>query len=352
MPITKRLTTRDMIVGVGLIVVFAIAMWLVLNSYQREGEKRSAEISSEGEKDPNHIEAFVKLLTVDPVKGDATARIEFVPHGSFAKEDGTLTRNLKLYTNSATGKQEHDFQKGKRMNPVEAVVNMYDGLVTDYPFDHHSAFLELYLVAPEAATGQTQSSSSSTASGGAAAERTETPAATPPADTPPAPAATPATTEDKAQPSPTPKKAENTAATAEEEVSIAVDFYGSIAGYRIEAAKSEDSDDDYVGIDMKIARSSTVVFFSMFVMILMWGVTIAVLLLTLSILLRGRKVELAMFSFLAALLFAFAAVRNSQPGVPPIGTYSDFIAFFWAEVLLALCLLAIIFIWLFRPAAK
>ena len=346
MPITKRLTTRDMIVGVGLIVVFAIAMWLVLNSYQNEGEKRSAEISSEGEKDPNHIETFVKLLTVDPVKGDATARIEFIPHGTFAKEDGTLARNVKLYTNSATGKQEHDFQKGKRMNPVEAVVNMYDGLVTDYPFDHHSAFLELYFVAPEAAAGQTQSPA-----GGSTAEPKDTPAAAP-SDTPPAPAASPATAEDRAQPTPTPKKEENGAAASEEEISIAVDFYGSIAGYRIEAAKSEDSDDDYVGIDMKIARSSTVVFFSVFVMILMWGVTIAVMLLTLSIILHGRKVELAMFSFLAALLFAFAAVRNSQPGVPPIGTYSDFISFFWAEVLLALCLLAIIFIWLSRPAAK
>lgn len=343
MSITNRFTTKDIIVGVGLVIVFAIAMWLVLDSYQNEGEKRSAEISSEGEKDPNHIETFVKLLTVDPVKGDATARIEFIPHGTFAKEDGTLTRNLKLYTNSATGKQEHDFQKGKRMNPVEAVVNMYDGLVTDYPFDHHSAFLELYFVAPEAATGQTQSA----ASGTTAAERTETPAATPPA-----PAASPATSEERPQQTPTPKKEENAAASSEEEISVAVDFYGSIAGYRIQAAKSEDSDDDYVGIDMKIARSSTVVFFSVFVMILMWGVTIAVMLLTLSIILHGRKVELAMFSFLAALLFAFAAVRNSQPGVPPIGTYSDFISFFWAEVLLALCLLAIIFIWLFRPAAK
>jgi hypothetical protein len=36
------------------------------------------------------------------------------------------------------------------------------------------------------------------------------------------------------------------------------------------------------------------------------------------------------------LLFAFAIVRNAQPGTPPIGTYSDFISFFWAEVIIAL----------------
>jgi hypothetical protein len=80
------------------------------------------------------------------------------------------------------------------------------------------------------------------------------------------------------------------------------------------------------------------------------GLTISVLLLTLSVVLRGRKVELAMFSFTAALLFAFATVRNAQPGTPPIGTYSDFISFFWAEVIIALCLVVLVFTWLLRPA--
>jgi hypothetical protein len=85
-------------------------------------------------------------------------------------------------------------------------------------------------------------------------------------------------------------------------------------------------------------------------MTMMWGLTIAVIFLTLSVVLRGRKVELGMFSFAAALLFAFAAVRNAQPGTPPIGTYGDFISFFWAEVILALCLVTLVFTWLIRPA--
>jgi len=334
--------------GVGLIVIFALAMLFVLNSYRNEGEKRSAVISEEGEKDPNHIETFVKLLAVDPVKGDATARLEFIPHGTFAKEDGTLTQNLKLYINSATGKQEHDFQKGKRMNPVEAVINMYDGLVTDYPFDKHSGFLELYFT-PSAPTTTSQPQGA-TGSAATPAERTDTVPTPSTEATPPAPTAT--TGGEGAKPADEAKKPEDSAAASEEDVSIAVDFYGSIAGYKIEAAKSEESDDNYVGIDMKIARSSTVIFFSVFVMVLMWGVTIAVMFMTLSIFLRGRKIELGMFSFLAALLFAFAAVRNSQPGVPPIGAFSDFISFFWAEVILAMCLLAIIFMWLLRPVAK
>jgi len=318
---------RDIIVGVLVFIILVIAMVLVLYSYRYEGAKRSAVISEEGEKNPNHIEAFVKLLTIDPVKGDITTRIEFIPHGDLAKEDGTLTQNVKLTINSATGKQEHSFEKGKRMNPTEAVVSMYDGLVTDYPFDRHSAFLEFYLTTKPEKTVEKPKPT----------EGTDT-SSDKPAGENPSGETKPPSTED-AQPT-------------EEEIPIAVDFFGSIAGYKIEAAKTKESDDSYVGIDMKISRSSTVYFFSGFVMLLMWAVTLAVMFMVLSIVLRGRKIELAMFSFIAALLFAFAAVRNSQPGVPAIGTYSDYISFFWAEVILSLSLLTIIFTWLFRPAAK
>lgn len=333
---TSKLRTKDIIIAVGLIVVFAVGMYLVVKSYKLEGEKRSAEISEEGEKDPNHIETSVKLLSVDPVKGDATARIEFTPHGTFAKEGGSLARKVKLYVNSANGKQELDFDKDKRMNPVEVVINMYDGLVTDYPFDHHSAFLELYFTTP--ATEKPQPPSDSSAA--------NPPASTKPDETP----AAAANSEPGAQPAE--KKEATPKPAADEEVSIAVDFYGSIPGMKVEAAKDENSDDNYVGIDMKIGRSSTVVFFAIFIMALMWGATIAVTFLVLSVILRGRKIEVGMFSFMAALLFALIAVRNSQPGVPPIGVFSDFISFFWAEVILALCLLAIVFTWLLRPTAK
>jgi len=341
--------TKDILIGVGLLAAFVVAMLFVLNIYRQEGEKRSAAISEEGEKDPDHIEAFVKLMTVDPVKGDATARVEFIPHGTFEKEEGTLARNVKLYVNSATGKQEHDFPKDKRMNPVEVVINMYDGLVTDYPFDHHSAFLELYLTTPATAAPAAPPASSSSQSSG------ETPAAAPAGasgEGPALPAATPTSAEAGAQPTATPKKEESAKPGEEEEVPIAVDFHGSIPGMKIEAAKSSDSDDDYVGIDMKIGRSATVIFFSLFITFLMWGATIVVVLLVLSVILRGRKIEVGMFSFLSALLFALVAVRNSQPGVPPIGVFSDFISFFWAEVILALCLLTLVFTWLLRPAAK
>lgn len=56
-----------------------------------------------------------------------------------------------------------------------------------------------------------------------------------------------------------------------------------------------------------------------------------------------------MFSFIGALLFAFYAVRDGQPNVPPIGAYCDFISFFWAEALIAGCLVVALAAWILRP---
>ena len=330
---SEKVKAKDIIITFAVMIVFGVALVLVLNIYKGEGDKRSAAVSDLGDKDPDHIEVDVKLVSIDPNKGDIVARLEFLPKGHFTTDEGsTLARDLKLFVNSATGKQELDFPKGKRMNPMEVVVNMYDGLVTDYPFDRHSAFLEMYFLP-----------------GKAAGKEKTTEAAPKPAEAAPTPTpeATPAGEQQKKEEG---AKTTEGAKPDEDDIPIGVDFVGSIPGFKIDAAKAKESTGDYVGIDMTIARASTTKFFSLFVMTMMWGLTIGVMLLTLSVVLRGRKVELAMFSFTAALLFAFAAVRNAQPGAPPIGTYSDFISFFWAEVIIALCLIILVFTWLLRPA--
>lgn len=334
MSISEKISVKEIIATVVLLAVFAAAMWFTLGVYRKEGEKRSADISDQGEKDPNHIQAFVKILTIDPVKGDITARIEFEPEGNFADAGGNMARPVKFYVNSANGKQETEFQKGKRMTPVEVVINMYDGNVSDYPFDVHKAFFELYFEPskPKPATDKP------------ATETVATPA--------PKPVTEDAETEKPADAKPTPAAPTEADDDEEDEISLGVDFYGSIPGYQIIAAKGKESDDSYVTIDVELARSGTVKFFSIFVAVLMWVLSIGVLLLVASIVFRGRKPELAMFSFMAALLFAFSAVRNSQPNVPPLGTFSDFISFFWAEIIIALCLLTTIFVWLFRPVQK
>ena len=303
---------------------FSLSLVIILAFIIASGLAVSAQSDSKmpAPKSANYIETVAKVLSIDPIKGDVSIRLEFLPHGNLMKEDGTLSRNIKFDINSSNGKQEITFEKGKKMTPTEAVLNMYDGDVSDYPFDKHKADLIFWF-----------------------ATKPDKPADKPkPAEENPA-----AETKPETKSETKPQEADE---EIEEEVLFTLDFVPLMAGYKIETAKHKDSDDSYADIEMTIARSGMVKFFVVFVMLMMWGVSLAVLLLVLSIVIRGRKVEIAMFSFIATLIFSFVAVRNTQPAVPPVGTLSDYLSFFGAEVVLALSLLTILFTWLIRPPMK
>ena len=46
--------------------------------------------------------------------------------------------------------------------------------------------------------------------------------------------------------------------------------------------------------------------------------------------------------------FALVPLRNAMPAAPPIGALSDIISFFWAEIIVAVCLVAGVVTWLKR----
>ena len=98
----------------------------------------------------------------------------------------------------------------------------------------------------------------------------------------------------------------------------------------------------------KLRRTSTTIFFAVFIMVVFWATALAALGLAVRLIARKRKFEGSVFGFLAALLFAFPTVRNNLPGSPPIGSLNDFLAFFWTEGIVALALIAILVTWCVR----
>jgi hypothetical protein len=52
------------------------------------------------------------------------------------------------------------------------------------------------------------------------------------------------------------------------------------------------------------------------------------------------------------LLFAFPAIRNALPGVPPVGVLNDYLAFLWAEGLVALSLVAMLVLFIRRGVER
>jgi hypothetical protein len=85
-----------------------------------------------------------------------------------------------------------------------------------------------------------------------------------------------------------------------------------------------------------------------FIMVVMWALALAAIAVVVNLVARRRRFEGAFTAFLAALLFAFPTVRNALPGIPPVGVLFDYAAFFWAEAIVALSLIALIIGWTSR----
>lgn len=364
METTGKFTAKEWLLILIVLVIFGVGYTMAIKAYRTETENRTAAIADSGQGKPNHISAAVKIVSVDPIKGDMAARIEFTPEGSFAKDGGpNLSRDLKLFVNSANGKQEYTFPAGKRMTSIETIIDLYEGEPADYPFDQHTGELTFYFDAagaPGAAKPPGESAARSPAAPAApAATPASAPAATPapaaeddekkPASesATPAPTASPAASPAASKPAATPAAEES-----EDDVPILVNLTGSVSGLRIDADESKDHTETFADIDFHIARATTSFAFSMFIMCIQWLLTISVVCMTFLVVSNRRKVELGMFGFLGSLLFAFPALRNSQPGTPPIGTFGDFLSFFWVEVIIAVCLLTVVLTWAFRSPSK
>lgn len=83
---------------------------------------------------------------------------------------------------------------------------------------------------------------------------------------------------------------------------------------------------------ISVVRSATSKFFSIFMIIMMWLMSLFVLTLAVTLWMRGRKVEPPTIGVVTGMLFALPAMRAVQPGIPSIGCTSDVIGFFWNEV--------------------
>ncbi|HEX3318850.1 MAG TPA: DUF4436 family protein [Solirubrobacteraceae bacterium] len=111
-------------------------------------------------------------------------------------------------------------------------------------------------------------------------------------------------------------------------------------GFRIRTSRRTFENQGYPHFQLR--RATTTIFWALFVDLIFWGTALAAAVLAVRLAERQRKFEAGFTSFLAALLFAFPAVRNALPGSPPIGALNDFLAFFWTEGIVALALIGVL----------
>jgi hypothetical protein len=134
-------------------------------------------------------------------------------------------------------------------------------------------------------------------------------------------------------------------------VPTSLEVVASVHGFGFSLQKDSQDADGSRLVDLGVNRSSATRLFAIFVIVMMWALTAVAIGLMVRVILLGRQLEFPMFTFLAAMLFAFPAVRNVLPGAPPLGVRSDYLSFFWCETLVAFSLIAMLGTWVVRHEA-
>lgn len=109
------------------------------------------------------------------------------------------------------------------------------------------------------------------------------------------------------------------------------------------ATVSSRTTDHIVDQVQHVSRAQGTKIMAVFMMIVMWALGLSVLAGAWILVSRRRGLVWPGLGWMAATLFALAALRNVAPGTPPIGCLLDYAAFFWAELLTAIGVVSAVF---------
>jgi hypothetical protein len=262
----------------------------------------------------------VLVTGVNPATQELTAQIGLRPQGKLAQDEVTPAVDLKLLTNNVRSQQEFDFPKGKRMNRIEAVFPL-NGQLNRYPLDRYGTTLWLLMTTPA-------------------------PKARPQAAKIPQ---SPGALENKeGQVSEGDHLAVGaTALQQNTTVPLTIVLSASTPGIKFSGNVSRENSLKVTGIELQIRRADNVIAVSILLMILMSGLAMSLLGMVFKAT-HGPKVDLVPLSISISLIFGLPALRNVQPGVPPVGAFGDYLSFIWAEIIVGLSAIIIIWTWLLR----
>eukprot|EP00955_Chlamydomonas_euryale_P100769 365303-Chlamydomonas_euryale.AAC.56 len=93
---------------------------------------------------------------------------------------------------------------------------------------------------------------------------------------------------------------------------------------------------------MTVVRADSIKFFSMFIVILMWVISLGMLVLAINYMLSSSlEVFYDIPALAIALLFALPFVRDVQPSVPTVGITVDILGFFFNMIIIAIATLMV-----------
>ena len=266
----------------------------------------------------DRVSISIVVTNANPATHELTAQVSFRLSGNIAKDEITPAVDLHLLLNNFRGEQEFDFAKDKRMNRIEAVFPI-NGDLNKYPLDRYDTTVRLLMT---------------------------TPARNAPAEVPKIPASITQHTH------PTDELAVSpTALLQNAPVALSISLSASVPGIRFEGNVSRGSSQEPTGIVLHLTRATNVIAVSLIVMLMMTALSMSLLAMAI----RARtaeKTDLLPLSVSITLIFGLPALRNIQPGVPPVGALVDYVTFIWAELIVSASAVIIMWTWLLRTRPK
>lgn len=295
---------------VAVILVYCTVLWIGLT----EENRRSLNIALSSATGKDFVIANVRVTSIDTAQRLLYGRVRLIPMGRFAIDKTTPASDLKLLINSVSGKQEVVFPKGERIVPIE-FTGLLSGSQNRYPFDRYTADIELVVTAPA---------------------------------------------QKKAQPVPEENLDENVDPLAStlivgasdldrsETIPINENFVASLPGFKFDGTVTQNETYKLMQTGIAIRRANNIISVSVFVMIVMFLLAISVVAMVLHVSTSPGEMNLLPLSLCVSLLFGLPALRNIQPGVPPVGGFSDYMSFIWAEMMVSISAIALAWTWIVR----
>jgi hypothetical protein len=293
-----------------VVLVYCTVLWLGLT----EESRRALTIVKSSATDNDFVIANVKITSVDTTQGLLHGRIRLIPMGRFGIDKTTPAANLTLLVNSVAGKQKTVFPKGERIVPIDFSI-LLSGSQSRYPFDRFTTDIELVITAP-------------------AKKKSE-----PPPDD---------TLDENADPLATTLIVGANDLDNSEPVPIKENFVASIPGIKFEGTVTENSTYKLMQTAVAMRRANNVITISLMVMGLMFILAISIVRMVLAVTASPGGMNLLPLSLSITLIFGLPALRSIQPGVPPVGGFSDYMSFIWAEMMVSISAIALAWTWIIR----
>lgn len=324
----QKAASAARILAIPLVIVLYIA---ILNFNLHESERRSLQLEQENSA-AEGVHVSIKIQSVDVARAEMTARLQFHLKGAIAKDAFTPTVNLRFLVNAVNGQQRFEFPRGGRLIPLEVVFAL-DGDPNFYPFDTHQATLAFLATKPHRGLKPPrevpEKSPSVLERIGKAGEQ-----------------------DDDANPADRDALIGQTELASHMPVPVSFDLSASVSGLKFESVPATVSHDEVTRIHLKLRRANNVISASLIIQSIMIGLALSMLAMVLFGTIKGTGAAIDPLFIAPVLIFGLPALRDTQPGVPPLGAFSDYLSYFWAEVIVATSTIIAIWTWIARRRRK